>query len=68
MRGGIFLPLGKMGGSRINQLQVLGVAGKTVAGVGGVIVDNGDFPSVAAFTMEQLSSANSLFALSCSTP
>lgn len=52
-----------MGGSRIDQLQVLGVAGKTVAGVGGVTVGNADLPSVAAFTMEQLSSANSLFAL-----
>lgn len=63
MLGGIFLPLGKMGGSRIDQLQVLGVGSKTVAGVGGVTVGNADLPSVAAFPMEQLSSANSLFAL-----
>lgn len=57
------MPLGKMGGSRIDQLQVLGVGSKTVAGVGGVTVGNADLPSVAAFPMEQLSSANSLFAL-----
>lgn len=46
-----------MGGNTGNQLQVLGVGGLAD------IVGNVDPPSVAAFTMGQLSSANNLFAL-----
>lgn len=34
-----------------------------VDGLAGVVAGNADLPSVAALTMEQLSSANSLFAL-----
>jgi serine protease inhibitor len=54
---------GKIGGSRINLLQVLGVGGKAVIGVGSVVAGKADLLSVAAFTMEQLSSANTLFTL-----
>ena len=56
--GNILALLGKkMGGNTGNQLQVLGVGGLAD------IVGNVDPPSVAAFTMEQLSSANTLFTL-----